>query len=315
MTLLVPIRFFEQTLLRRRRLAHAARTVGLLLAQLALLGSSAWFFAGPWGVLVLIAWVLTRGSRRTPRQNSHALERLGARPLSTSDAPGLLTTVSQLAARAGLSRAPALFLIPDPNPNALAMGSPHDASLGLTVGLLRCMDHRELTGIIAHEIAHIRQRDTALMRLADTTSQLTLLLARLGLVTALVTLPLAALNMAPITSVELLCLVLAAPISLLLRQSLSRVRELQADLEAVRLTQDAAGLASALTRLDPAPQPLLRALVHRQPAVPDALRSHPATAQRIAQLHAFERARQARIAQGKPHVLPLLARQTSAEPG
>jgi heat shock protein HtpX len=315
MTLLVPIRFFEQTLLRRRRLAYAAQTVGLLVAQLALLGASAWFFAGPWGVLVLIAWVLTRGSRRASRQDTRALERLGARSLPHDEAPGLRDMLHQLAKRAGLSRAPALFILPDNNPNALAMGSPHEASLGLTIGLIRCMDERELTGIVAHEIAHIRQRDTALMRLADTTSQLTLMLARLGVITALVTLPLTVLGLAPISGVELLCLLIAAPLSLLLRQSLSRVRELQADLEAVRLTQDAAGLASALIRLDPSPQPLLRSLVHTQPTLHDALRTHPATAQRIAQLQAFERARLARIAQGKPHVLPLLTRQTSAEPG
>lgn len=311
MTLLVPIRFFEQTLLKRKRLAHAARSALLIAAQLTLLATSAWFFAGPWGVLILVVWVLTRGARRAPGSDDHTLERLGARQIPQDEAPDLYKTVHTLARRAGLTHAPALYILPDPAPNALAMGTPHDASLGLTAGLLRCMDAQELAGIIAHEIAHIRQRDNALMRMADTISQLTLLLARLGLITALITLPLALLGLAPITLAELSCLMLAAPLSLLLRQSLSRVRELQADLEAVRLTQDAAGLARALTRLDPSPRPLLHALVHPQPALADALRTHPATAERLAQLLAFERARLARIAQGKPHILPLLTQQPS----
>jgi heat shock protein HtpX len=308
MTLLVPIRFFEQEVLRRRSLLYATQTTAILLIQLALLGACSWFFAGPWGVLLLIVWVLTRGVVRRPEQDELALGRLGARPLTTLEAPSLVAIVARLAKRAGLASPPDLYLLPDAAPNALAMGSPKRSSLGLTRGLLQCMDERELAGILAHEISHIRQRDTTLMRLADTTSQLTLMLARLGVAITLITLPLTALKLAPLSSIELLGLIFAAPISLILRQALSRVRELRADLEAVRLTQDPAALASALQRLEPSPPPLLSTLLRPHPPLQEALRSHPRAAIRIAQLSDFERAQQARLNQGAPRVLPSLTK-------
>ncbi|PPE88395.1 peptidase M48, partial [Escherichia coli] len=83
------------------------------------------------------------------------------------DAPGLVAGIAELARRADLPRAPKLYRVSSPLPNAFAMGSPEDSTICVTDGLLQLLDGRELVGVLAHEVGHIANRDLWIMGLAD----------------------------------------------------------------------------------------------------------------------------------------------------
>jgi heat shock protein HtpX len=90
------------------------------------------------------------------------------RPVARSAAPLLHTQVEDLAARAGVPP-PAVYLIDDPSPNAFATGgNPGHATVAATTGLLKLLDQRELRGVLAHEFAHITNRDILLATVAAT---------------------------------------------------------------------------------------------------------------------------------------------------
>ena len=152
---------------------------------------------------------------------------------------------------AGLTKTPDVYVIDDVAPNAFAAGrDPEHAYVAATTGLLALLDRRELEGVMAHEIAHVRNRDVRLMSLAavmvgvialvsDIVMRMTLFGGRrreggLGAIGAIV--GIAALILAPIGAA-------------LLQMSLSRRREYLADASAAEITGDPEGLASALAKL------------------------------------------------------------------
>lgn len=175
---------------------------------------------------------------------------LGGVPLPPEAAPELHAMVRALARRAGLPRAPALFLLPSSVLQAMAAGDRARPGIALTYALLRALPPRELAGVLAHEIAHIRHGDVRVMRLAAAAASLTRLMGTLGIVLLFLWFPvLLAAGEAPSPAVVLL--LMAGPmLGDLLILSLSRRRELLADAGAVELTGDPAGLAAALARLE-----------------------------------------------------------------
>lgn len=161
---------------------------------------------------------------------------------------------TEMALAAGLPR-PRLFVIPDPSPNALAAGrNPHHAVLAVTAGALALLDREETQGVVAHEMAHIGNRDTAVMTLVSVLfggvlmladwSRRSLLLARRRGGHPL--LPLLALAPG----------LLGPPLSRLLAMAVSRRREYQADATAVQLTRNPEGLARALEKIAASEFPL-----------------------------------------------------------
>ncbi len=103
-----------------------------------------------------------------------------AQRLTGRDVRGLVAALAELARRAGLQRAPALYQVPSRLPNAFALGSPEDSAICVTDGLLGLLDGRELAGVLAHEIGHIANRDLWIMSLADMMSRLVSLASWLG---------------------------------------------------------------------------------------------------------------------------------------
>src|ERR687887_1373250 len=97
-----------------------------------------------------------------------ALAMHGARELNVADAPWLYEMVERLTRRAGLPM-PKLYVIDIPTPNAFATGrSPSKSAVAVTTGLLQLMDRRELEGVLAHELAHVQNRDTLISNVAAT---------------------------------------------------------------------------------------------------------------------------------------------------
>ncbi|BBT42803.1 MULTISPECIES: zinc metalloprotease HtpX [Pseudomonas] len=209
----------------------------------------------------------------------------GARPLHPDEAPDLWAVLRELAARAGLPAVPVPHYVPSGVVNAFATGSKHHAAIALTDGLLRSLTPRELTGVLGHEIAHIANEDLRVMGLADSISRLTHLLALLGQLAIVLSLPALLLGVTEVNWPALLLLAVAPMLALLAQLGLSRVREFDADRLAAELTGDPHGLASALAKIERVSRSwrawLLPGWGNPEPSW---LRTHPATAERIERL-------------------------------
>ena len=149
---------------KARNLAQSALLLGsLLLVALGL----AWLLVGLAGVIWLLSLtaVAVAVRRRVPTRAQLVMYR--AQPLPYAAAPGLHLVVRELAERAGLPSVPTLYYLASPVPNALSAGGGTDMALAVTDGLLRGLLDREVIGVLAHEISHLRAGDAAAMTLAD----------------------------------------------------------------------------------------------------------------------------------------------------
>lgn len=244
------------------------------------------YLAGGWPVaLVLSVGVALSGGLATRYADRYLLRRADARRLRAWEAPDLFTLNELLAARAGLP-APRLYLVSSDQPNALTVGhSPETASVVVTLGLLRRLDLRELTGVLAHELAHIKHRDILLGSVAGSVTALMFALARLALWPLLLLLPIL-LAFAPAVLLAGAFVLVAPVLTVVLQAALARQREFAADAEAARLTGDPLGLAAALDRLRPRRHPLWLLLFGPRvlEPTPGLLDSHPPTPARIERL-------------------------------
>lgn len=266
---------------------HAALLLGGMAGLLAVIG---WVINGGTGVLWtgvvgLIALLLT------PRISPALILRMyRARPLAYEEAGGLYDLVNRLASAAELPRGARLYYVPTQLMNAFSVGRRHEAVIAVTDGLLRGLSAREMTAVMAHEISHIGHNDMWIMSLADGVSRMVRVLSFIGLVLILINLPMLLLQYHILPWVPLLLLVFAPTLSALLQLALSRNREFDADLEAVRLTGDPLGLAQALQKLEYHQERLWRHLLWpgRRNKQPSLLRTHPSSRERISRLQALE---------------------------
>jgi heat shock protein HtpX len=204
--------------------------------------------------------------------------------------PALWSVLSSLAQRAGLPVAPQLYYVPSQTLNAFAVGTRQQAAIAVTDGLLRQMDMRQLAGVLAHEISHIRNNDLWVMGLADMFSRATRLLSLLGQVLLLLYLPLILFSIVSINWFAIAMLVFAPSLSALAQLALSRTREYDADLNAARLTGDPDGLAGALAKIEHAQGGWWERIFMpgRKEPQPSLLRTHPQTEKRISRLMALK---------------------------
>ena len=184
-----------------------------------------------------------------------------AHPVTRAEAPQLYHAVETVAIAAGLARTPPIYLIPDDAANAFAAGrTPDTAYIAATRGIVALLDERELEGVVAHEISHIRNRDVRLMTIASVLVGVVALLSDM-----LMRLAWAGGNRRrgegqnPLILIFGLVAIVLAPISAsLLQLALSRRREFLADASAAELTGDPEGLARALAKLRDDHRPLQR---------------------------------------------------------
>jgi heat shock protein HtpX len=214
-----------------------------------------------------------------------------AHPLEARQGEQIPYIVEELSRRAQLPAVPKVYVIPSMTLNAFATGTPQKAVVGITEGLLRRLSLRELTGVLAHELSHVRNDDLAVMSLADLMTRFTGVLSYLAIFIAIFNLPAWLLGDADMPWLALLLLYLAPTIGSLLQLGLSRTREFDADLEGTLLTGDPRGLASALEKLERYQGSIwedMLPLPSRRIPQPSLLRSHPPTAERVARLLALE---------------------------
>jgi heat shock protein HtpX len=232
---------------------------------------------------------------------------LHASPLDLEDPEQaqLHNIVTEMALASGLPQ-PQVYVIPDPAPNALATGrDPQHAMLAVTRGLLDLLDREETQGVVAHEMAHIGNRDTLTM---------TLVAVLFGGAVMLADWARRALFFGsdrrrgnPLLFLLVLLLVAVTPLlSRLLAMAVSRQREYLADATAAEFTRNPLGLAKALEKIGAATSPLRaatrgtahlfisnplrRSVDEQQGRLADLLSTHPPLAQRIALLRTMAHA-------------------------
>jgi heat shock protein HtpX len=247
-----------------------------------------WTLLGPWGLLVGAAFV-TLLAAFTPRLSSRLeLYVAGARPIAPDEASGLYDILAWLAERAELPAVPRLYLVNAPVPTALTVGSPRRASVAITPLLLTSLTPREVTNVFAHELSHIRNRDTRLLGFGDLLHRITRFFSTIGWLLLLLNVPLVVLGEATIPWLTVLLLVVAPNVNALLILALSRTREHDADAGAIELTGDPEGLASALVKVEVGSRPWWYALLPGgRPAQNPLLQTHPATEERLSRIRAM----------------------------
>jgi heat shock protein HtpX len=272
---------------RLRNLFQSVLLLGGMAALLALMGWTVGGVAGLVWMAVLGLVALVVGSRVSPRI---ILPLLGARALSAYEAPTLAALVRELARRAELEVVPRLYYLPIPVMQAFTTGRPDDSAITVSDGLIRRLTLRELAGVLAHEVSHIRHYDTWILLLADVVTRLTRALAFVGMLLVVVNLPLVMMGTVHVPWAFVFLLVFAPAISMLLQLALSRAREYDADLGAAALTGDPAGLAAALVKLERAQTGFWESLLMpgRRAPEPSFLRTHPETEERVRRLTALE---------------------------
>ncbi|WP_414640694.1 zinc metalloprotease HtpX [Archangium sp.] len=150
------------------RLGNALKTTVLLAGLTALMLFVGERLGGPQGLVVAGFFVVVMNFGSYWFSDRIALAMHGAQPLEYAEAPWLHQMVERLAARAGMPK-PKLYLLPTRTPNAFATGrNPEHAAVAVTAGILDILDQRELEGVLAHELAHVKNRDTLIGTVAAT---------------------------------------------------------------------------------------------------------------------------------------------------
>lgn len=270
------------------------KTAVLMAALTALFMGVGYLIGGAGGTL--IAFVVAAGMNAFTWWNSDrmVLRMHNAQPVTPGDRLGLHEMVSRLARNAGMPE-PKVYLIDTPQPNAFATGrNPENAAVAVTSGLLRSLDREELAGVIAHELAHIRNHDTAIMTVTATFAGAISMLAnfafffggareRLGLIGTLMMMFLAPLAAA------------------LVQMAISRNREYAADKAGAEICGEPLWLASALEKIAMGASRIDNHAAERNPATAhmfiinplhahkhdNLFATHPATENRIAALRAM----------------------------
>ena len=259
---------------------------GMLLAALtALFMGVGLAIGGPRGAM--LALVVAAGMNLFTYWNADriVLSMHNAKEVDIRSCPELVGLVHRLARRAGLPN-PRVYVIDSPHPNAFATGrDPDHAAVAATTGLLGILNRDEIEGVMAHELAHVRNRDTLVMTMVATIAGAISMIANFGLffrgdhrTNALAT----------------LLAVLVAPFAAMIVQlAISRAREYGADRGGAEISGKPRALASALSKLAAGarqvPSPVVArnpatAQLYIVPALSGIFSTHPATADRIAAL-------------------------------
>ena len=270
---------------------------GMLLAGLtALLIVGGGLLGGRGGMMIALVMALLMNGISWWFSDKIALRMAGAREVSEAEAPQLHALVHELATYARMPK-PRVFIIDNPSPNAFATGrDPEHGVVAVTTGITRMLSERELAGVIAHELAHIKNRDTLIATVAATIAGAISSLAHMA---AWFGFSRDEENSNPIAA---LAMIIIAPIAAMLIQfAISRQREYAADATAARMLGDPMPLANALRKLEMGVE--MRPMVEANPAqaslyivnpfaggtMAKLFSTHPPIAERVARLSEMAR--------------------------
>lgn len=273
-----------------------ARTAVLLAAMTGLFLGVGFLIGGSTGTV--IAFVVALGMNAYAYWNSDkmVLRMYGAREVDRTSAPGLYGIVEQLCLRADIPM-PRVYIIDNPQPNAFATGrNPENAAVAATTGLMRLLSHDEIAGVMAHELAHVRNRDTLTMTVTATLAGAVSMLANFAFFFSATN---DDENPNPLGFVGTLLMMILAPMAAaLVQMAVSRSREYEADRIGAEICGHPLWLASALEKLESAAHHIDNVAAERNPAtahmfivnplharsMDNLFTTHPKTANRVAAL-------------------------------
>ena len=261
--------------------------IGLVGALFALASFLIWSWAG----LVFAVLLTASLAAIAPLLPPEATMRLyRAEPMDPRRHAQFYRMAEALAQRAGLATTPKLYVIPSLTVNAFAAGRPQHATIALTEGLLRKLDLAETGAVLAHEISHIRNDDLRVMSRADVMTRVTQIMWIAAIVLLAVKLPGFLMGETRMPWLAIAILFATPALGNMLQMALSRRREFDADLDAVRLTGDPRAVAAALRKVEHHQGGMLEDLIlpSRRIPVPSLLRTHPPTEARLARLERIE---------------------------
>jgi heat shock protein HtpX len=265
------------------------RTLMLLAAMTALFMGLGFTLGGPRGALLALIVAAAMNLITYWNADGIVLAMHNAKEVTARDCPQLVGIVHDLAARAGLPN-PRVYLVDSPHPNAFATGrDPAHAAVAATTGLLGLLSKAEVAAVMAHELGHVRNRDTLVMTMTATIAGAISMLANFGFFFR---------GGDRSNPLAMIAAMLLAPFAAMLVQlAISRTREYGADRAGAEICGDPQALASALAKLHQGAARIPSPVAMRNPAaaslyiVPSGrdgfFSTHPDTGNRIAALQAM----------------------------
>jgi heat shock protein HtpX len=263
---------------------NTLKSVVLLAALTALLVFVGRAIGGTGGMLVAFGLALAMNFASYWWSDKLALSMAGAREVSPEAAPGLHRMVEEIAYLSGMPK-PRVYIVDSPSPNAFATGrDPNHAAVAVTTGIMHLLDERELRGVMAHELAHVRNRDTLISTIAATIAGAISMLAQMAQ-WAMIFGGLGGRRdeeEGPGLIGGLAMIIVAPIIAMIIQLAVSRAREYEADATGARFVHDPLALASALQKLERGTEH--RPLVEANPATAHLFIVNPFSGQSIAKL-------------------------------
>ena len=269
-----------------------ARTALLLAAMTALFLGIGFLLGGEAGMLLALAFAVATNAFAYWNADKLVLRMHGAREVDRRSAPEFVGMVEQLARRARLPM-PKVYLIETDQPNAFATGrNPDNAAVAATTGLLARLDRSEIEAVMAHELAHVNNRDTLIMTITATIAGAISMLANFALFFG-------GSRNNPLGLIGTIALMILAPIAaMLVQMAISRTREYAADRVGAQICGNPLALASALAKLEAGARRVVNERAEQNPAsahlfivnplngqsLDNLFSTHPNTANRIARL-------------------------------
>jgi heat shock protein HtpX len=268
------------------------RTAILLAAMTALFMGIGFLVGGQGGMIVALLVATAMNLFAYWNSDKMVLRMYGAREADERSAPELYAMVRRLAGNAGLPM-PRVYIMENKQPNAFATGrNPEHAAVAVTTGLLQTLNADELEGVIAHELSHIKNRDTLLMTITATLAGAISMVANIGMFGG-------SRNNDGIGPIGTLLLVILGPLAAgLVQMAVSRGREYEADRGGAEISKQPLALASALRKIAGAAEHIHNPAAERNPAsahlfivnplsgarMDNLFSTHPNVENRIAQL-------------------------------
>ncbi|RQW24971.1 zinc metalloprotease HtpX [Rhodobacteraceae bacterium CH30] len=275
------------------------KTTLLMAAIIALFGMIGALLGGKSGMLLALMFGGAMNFYAWWNSDQAVLRMYNAQEVDANSAPEFYGMVAELAARAQMPM-PRVYVIHEDQPNAFATGrDPEHAAVAATTGIMRVLDYRELRGVMAHELAHVRHRDTLISTLSASMAGAISALANFALFFGGRNSEGRAVN--PLAA---MLLALLAPLAAsLIQMAISRSREFDADQGGAEISGDPLALAAALAKIEHVARgiPLPLAEAHPETAqmmiinplsgmgMDNLFRTHPLTEERIARLNAMAR--------------------------
>jgi heat shock protein HtpX len=221
--------------------------LGLLSALILVIGH---LFAGQQGMIVALGIAAAMNFFSYWFSDRIVLAMHRARPVTRDQAPQLYDILERLTSRTGTPM-PRVYILPEDAPNAFATGrSPRHAAVAVTHGLMRLLNAEELEGVLAHELAHVRNRDILISSVAATLAAAIMVIAHMARWAAIFGGGRGDRNGGS-NPIALLATAILAPLAATLIQlAVSRSREYQADATGAEMTRNPYGLANALQKLE-----------------------------------------------------------------